>query len=342
MARKPGKISISSLAAELGVSVATVSRILNNRVGVNEEKRRTILAQLQKYNFRINYPRPRGVKIAMVTEHALLSSYVTEALQGIYGYSRATELQVNVLIYEKHIKESLLSILRDQQYSGVILPSPIWVSSQLESLVASGLPVVVIDKTVPIKGIGCIDHDSYAASRLATDHLISIGHQRIGYLGDRHIRQQKLRLKGYLDAMRAHGLEVKASRIQLRPHMQGYEEFGYIALDRLLKRAPEITAVLAFDDDAAIGAICRAGQLGIRIPEQLSFFGFKDTLSAHYANPPLSTIHYPMGKAGELAIRGIHEFLESNGKTPLPRLILPSSLVIRNSTAQPRKSFLLQ
>lgn len=341
MARKPGKISVSSLAAELGVSVATVSRVLNNRIGVNEEKRREILAQLQKYNFRINYPRPRGVKIAMVTEHSSLSSYVTAVLDGIYKYSRGTELQVNVLIYERHIRESLLSILRDQQYSGVILPSPIWVSSQLEALAASGLPVVVIDKTVLIDGIGCIDHDSYAASRLAVDYLVSIGHRRIGYLGDRHIVQQKQRFRGYLDAMRGHGIEVKSSWCAMRPHMQNYLTFGYSGFARLIARAPEVTAVLAFDDDAAIGALSRAGELGIRVPEQLSIFGFKDILPARYSNPPLSTVRYPMGQAGELAIREIHEFLESNGKKALSRLMLPSSLVIRKSTASPRKAPLL-
>ena len=341
MARKAGKISVSSRAAELGVSVATVSRVINNRIGVNEEKRREILAQLQKYNFRINYPRPRGVKIAMVTEHAGLSSYVTAVLEGIYQYSRGTELQVNVLIYEKHIGESLLSILRDQQYSGVILPSPIWVSSQLEALAASGLPVMVIDKTVPIDGIGCIDHDSYAASRLAVDYLVSIGHRRIGYLGDRHIAQQRQRLRGYLDAMRSHGIEVKPSWCAMRPHMQNYLTFGYSGFDRLIVRAPELTAVLAFDDDAAIGAISRAGEMGIRVPEQLSVFGFKDILPARYANPPLSTVSYPMVRAGELAIRAIHEFLESNGKKSLPRLMLPSSLVIRSSTAPPRETGLL-
>lgn len=341
MARKPGKISVSSLAAELGVSVATVSRVLNNRVGVNEEKRQEILARLQKYNFRINYPRPRGVKIAMVTEHSGLSSYVTAVLDGIYKYSRGTGLQVNVLIYEKHIGESLLSILRDQQYSGVILPSPIWVSSQLEALAASGLPVVVIDKTVPIDGIGCIDHDSYAASRLAVDYLVSIGHRRIGYLGDRHIQQQKQRFRGYLDAMRDHGIEVKPSWCAMRPYMLNYMTFGYTGFGRLIVRAPELTAVLAFDDDAAIGAISRAGEMGIRVPERLSFFGFKDILPARYANPPLSTVSYPMGQAGELAIRTIHEFLESNGKKRLPRLMLPSSLVIRSSTAPPRAGDLL-
>ena len=115
MARKPGKISISSLAGELGVSVATISRVMNNRIGVNEEKRRKVLAYLRENNFRINYPRQRGAKIAVVTEHANLSSYVSLILQGIYGYSRTTDLQINVLIYEKHLREPLLSILRDDE-----------------------------------------------------------------------------------------------------------------------------------------------------------------------------------------------------------------------------------
>ncbi|MBS1371633.1 MAG: LacI family DNA-binding transcriptional regulator [Lentisphaeria bacterium] len=341
MARKPGKISVSSLAAELGVSVATISRVINNRTGVDEEKRREILAHLQRRSFRVNYPRQRGVKIALVTEHAGLSSYVTMVLEGIYRYSRGTELQVNLLIYEKHIRESLLSILRDQQYAGAILPSPIWLCPQMEELAASGLPAVLIDKTMAIDGIGCIDHDSYGASRLAVDYLISLGHSKIGYAGDRRIDQQKQRFRGYLDAMRSHGIEPEPAWCILREGNSNYFAFGHDAFDRLAGRAPELTAVAALDDDTAIGMLSRAGERGIRIPEELSVIGFKDTLASRYANPPLTTVHYPMMQAGEIAVRSIHEFLESSGNAPLPRMVLPGSLVPRGSTAPPReKEFL--
>lgn len=336
MARKPGKISISSLAGELGVSVATISRVMNNRIGVNEEKRRKVLAYLRENNFRINYPRQRGAKIAVVTEHANLSSYVSLILQGSYGYSRTTDLQINVLIYEKHLREPLLSILRDQQYSGVILPSPIWVCSQIEELAASKLPVMLIDQTMDVGAIGCIDHDSRLASRIAVNYLWSLGHRQIGCLGSRHISQQRERFLGYLDTMRAHGIQVKPTWCRLRNDFNDYYKFGYTRLESLLRQAPELTAVVALDDDTAIGMICRAGELGIRVPEELSIVGFKDILAARYTNPPLTTVGYPIGKAGEIAIRAIHESLESNGGKPLPRLLLPCTLIPRGTTAPPR------
>ncbi len=341
MARKPEKISLTTIAAELGLSVSAVSRVVNNRTGVSEDTRREVLKVLRRHNFKVKYPEQRARRIALVTEHALFSGYVSTLISGIFSYCRNAGLVVNIIVYERHNSESLLSILRDQQCSAVILPSPIWLMSQLPELAASGLPVMLINRLADdgMRGVGSLMFDYYSGARMATEHLLSLEHRHIccyqmSSLHDCNNMQKNNTMQGYLDAMAAAGIVVpdyyynQSISTMDEQHLQlGHRVFRIIYATR-----PEISAFVFPDDDIAFGAICAAVECGLKVPEDVSIVSLSGYSGGRYYNPPLTSVFHHIDEAGSQAAEAVDTFLKLNGKTQLPERMLPVSMEIRNSS----------
>ena len=322
MSRKRGPVSIVTIAEELGISVASVSRVVNNRTGVSEPLRRRILEKLREYDFRTNYPAQRRPRIAIVSFSPSLSSYHTMLMNGIFACLLEHDVMPCTLFYKSGGRESLLELLRDQQCSGVILIVPSHFSVELPELADSGLPVMLLDEPADIPGIGYIDNDSYAGSLKAAQLLLSLGHRRIAYIlsGYRTINHQQ-RFNAYRDAVSEAGCGIT---VMTEPQQD---------ISRFLKDHVEITAVMTTNDDIAIRVLRAAYGLHIRVPDDLSVIGFDDYPVSSELCPPLTTIRRPLAEAGRMAAESILNFLESNGKGLLPRRILPTELVIRDTTS---------
>lgn len=325
MSRKRGSISIVTIADELGVSVASVSRTVNNRTGVSEPLRRRILEKLREYDFRTNYPAQRKARIAIVNSSPQFHTYHTMIMNGIFSFMLEHDITPCTLFYKKSGKENLLALLRDQQCSGAILMIPANFSAELPELAVSNLPIMLADETTDIPGIGYIDNDSYTGSLEAARLLLRLGHRRIAYIRSsfRSLNHQ-LRFNAYRDAMAEAGCGTSVIK-----EKQDIRLF--------LKKHPEITAVMTTNDEIAFHVIHAAYDLKIRIPEDLSVIGFDDYPFSSEICPPLTTIRRPLTEAGRMAAESISDFLASNGKTPLPRRILPTELVIRDTTAPCKK-----
>ncbi|MBN2641182.1 MAG: LacI family DNA-binding transcriptional regulator [Victivallales bacterium] len=341
MARKPEKISLTKIAAKLGVSVSAVSRVVNNRTGVSEDTRREVLKVLRRHNFKVKYPEQRARRIALVTEHALFSGYVATLIAGVFSYCRDVGLVVNIIVYEKHNSESLLSILRDQQCSGVILPSPIWLMSQLPELSASGLPVMLINRVADdeMRGVGSLIFDYYSGARMATEHLLSMKHRNIccyqlSSPHDCNNIQKNSTMQGYLDAMA--GAEITVPEYYYNQGFLSMDELHLQLGNRVFKTIhiarPEISAFIFPDDDIASGAICAAVQCGLKVPEDISIISLSGYFAGRFCNPPLTAISHHIDEAGRLAAEAIDVFLKSNGKTQLPKRMLQVSMEIRDSS----------
>lgn len=322
MARKREKLSIVTIAAELGISPATVSRVVNNRTGVSEEKRRLVLKKLHEYDFRTNYPAQRKPRVAIVNSAPVFSHYHAEVLNGIFRYMQEHELTPCMIIYDGSGDETLLELLRDQQCSGVILMIPAEFSNELPELAASGLPVMQVDEATDMPNVGYIDNDSYSGSRIATEYLLSLGHREILYYttGLRTLNHNQRR-KAYEDALKGAGLT---------PHVLEAQA-DYESLKRSLKQHPEATAVMTTNDDVAQIAVKAAADLGLRVPDDLSVVGFDDYPMSRYLCPALTTVSHLNREAGRRAAESIDRYLQSNGKVPLLREVLPTGLVIRDS-----------
>ncbi|MBQ6471458.1 MAG: LacI family DNA-binding transcriptional regulator [Victivallales bacterium] len=341
MARKAGKVSIFTIAAELGISAATVSRVLNNRTGVGEATRCAVMNLAKKYNFRLNYPQQHQPIIAtVISGERGISNYQSQILTGIYNYFAKHPYRVNTIVANPtEDAPSILETVREQQCSGVILIQPSHFASHLEGLSASGLPVMEIDDRSELPEIGFIDNDSYAGSVKLTEHLLSLGHRKIAFFmrWSRDLNHVQ-RLNGYRDTLLRNGVKP------LEKWVVTYDEIVRGSLSDVARimfgiqrqQAPDVTAIVGVNDDLAIAVMHEALKLGLRIPEQLSIAGFDDHPFCKFVTPELTTVAHPSIEAGFLAAKAIAEYISSCGTTPLPRKVLPTHLVVRDSTALPR------
>lgn len=321
MPRKPQAISITAIAAEAGVSVATVSRVMNRRTGASEETRKRIDAILLKHNFKPNYPASRDARIAVLLPSSVFSRYVARALNGIYEYANNNGLCPCVIAKNAVATEPLLAKVRDFQCSGVIVVMPDLFQAEHLELAQSELPVIFVDTKVDIEGVGYIDHDAYSGAAEAAGHLLSLGHRRIGFLQHPSPTfNQEMRFKGFSETLRAAGVAV--------PNVD-------VTLPSLLASAPELTAVMAADDSLALDALHCAHRLGKNVPSDLSIVGFDNDAESESFHPSLTTVSHPVEKAAMMASEAIHRYLlEPNDWAP-PRETLPTKLIIRESSGPP-------
>lgn len=326
MARKREKVSISTIASETGVSAAMVSRVINHRTGVSEENRRKILQKLREYDFRTHYPARHKHHIAVVYAAIRFSHYHSEVLSSVFSAMQEYDLEPCLMLYRPQSGASLLERLREQQCSGAVLVVPSVFSGELPELAESGLPVMLIDESTEVPGIGYVDNDSYTGSFAAARHLLELGHRRFLYFAvDTTALNHVQRLNGCRDALRQAGIEPQI--IEQQPDTD-----ELTCLRKLLASHPKATAVMTSNDDLALKILKAAALNGLRVPEDLSVAGFDDYPMSRFLNPSLTTVHHPVREAGNLAVRALAEYLQSNGKTALPHLVLPTELTVRDST----------
>ncbi len=339
MPRKSGTVSIYKIAAEAGVSVATISRVLNNRTGVSDEQRGRIGALLRKYQYKVNYPISRRPKLAIVIySPTMLNDYICKVVNGIYSSASEYQLEISTILARAEdgpIKDRI----RDLQCSGaVVLLAPEEKGDFLE-LAETGFPVIFIDEQVNHPGIGFIDSDSYTGSRAAALHLIELGHRDIAYLQYCRSKLSHIqRLRGYQNALKNAGITPNPDYVvTLESSRDGNpDKRGYDAMQKLLARAPEVTAVMAADDSVALGAIRAIHEKGLRIPEDISIIGFDNYPHSEFYTPPLTTINHPAEEQGKLAAQAISEFLTTSGGSGLPQEILETGFIPRQSTRKRR------
>jgi len=342
MARKVQEVSIYKIAAEAGVSVPTVSRVINRKAGIAEATRNKVNTLLERYNFRPEYPAMRAVKIAVVYPWTDLSDYFRKAMKGVYDYTRQNDLTVNIVTAQPPRRESLLQMIRDQQCSGVIALLTEQYEKELAPLDDTDLPVMVIDSSGSGRKAGFIDNDSYSGSAAAAGHLIELGHRKIGYLTyEKPALNQFQRLKGALNTFEANHIAIDAAaviRLSLAESSPVRGENGFNAMRQLLRQYPAVTAVMAGDDSMALGAMAAIHEAGLRIPEDISVIGFDNYAETAYWYPALTTVDHPLEKAGYMAAEAIHAGLRTPGEWEPLREILPTNLVIRKSTGEARVS----
>ncbi|PAW79483.1 MAG: hypothetical protein B9S32_02790 [Verrucomicrobia bacterium Tous-C9LFEB] len=339
MARRRREISIYRIAEEAGVSAATVSRVINRRVGVSEATRARIDELLRRYHFLPDYPLQRAPKIAFtVPSNNGLNDYIRKALNGVFHYVADRGIDVSIIHYREKSKTSLLQQIRDQQCSGVIMIIPDHFREEFQSLNDSGLPVILLDSQSDLPKLGYIDNDSYSGSCAAARYLLDLGHRRIGYICHAHVsnHDHRERLRGYKDTLVAAGITPQGHWLAHTPPIKPSEHVrgmaGLRAMELLLKQAPEITAVMALDDDMALGALTAIHQSGRKIPEEISLIGFDNYPETLVWFPALTTVNHPIEQGGYRAAEAIAQAWANPGQWTPPHEILPTHLIVRAST----------
>jgi DNA-binding LacI/PurR family transcriptional regulator len=326
------RINVRKIAKDAGVSIATVSRVLNGKSGVTEENRKKVHALLLKYNYVLDSHLSKGRKIAVLCGSTALGSYQSGLLEGIFSYSVKNSLNTVLIFKNSAPHMTALEQVREQQCAGVIIDMPHVFADELDALADSEVPVVLTDDSVQRSGMGYVNHGAYDGSLEAARYLISLGHRRIGYIEygirtSNHIQ----RYQAYCDAMSETGINAPPEWHALTPLHTPQWDGAYKATQKLLKIAPELTAVMTSNDNLAAGVIKAVFDSGRRIPDDVSVIGFDNYPYTEYLRPALTTVHHPVHEIGYMAAQGINRYFKNPRDGSLPRITLPTRMILRDS-----------
>lgn len=332
--------TIRDVAERAGVSVATISKVMNGREGIAEDTRQRVRDVVDELGYvsRIGAQSLRAVRTGVIG--VLVSGYdpyATEVLKGIaQGAVHLPPLEI--MAWSGTVGDAppptgwesrLLLRLGGSLIDGAIVVTPSVIDDPLIDL-----PLVMVDPHRGGARYPSVRVDDRGGARQAVDHLVALGHRRIGYLGGRpDLESARERRAGYLKAMAAHGLPTDGLDAE-----GDYTRSGAVApATRLLHLEPRPTAIFAANDMSALCVMDIAQALGLRIPEDLSVIGFDDIPDANRAERHLTTVAQPLGDIGARAVSMLSDLL--HGRRPAQRhLRLEAHLTHRDTTAPPRTS----
>lgn len=329
--RGDGPVTLEAVALAAGVSPSTVSRILNDTAVVSELKKKAVEDAIAELGFVPN-PVARGLaggrtlSIGVVTQ-AIDSPFYGAALRGIED--ELDPLGYRALFVSGHwnaaAESRCIEVLRSRRVDGIIVLTGRLTDQALKTC-AKSVPIVVTGRSLKAAGLISLNFDNFEGGRLATQHLIDLGHRGIAFIsGDPDHPDAVERLRGYRAALEAAGLTYD-------PHLvipgEFHEVSGLLAVDRLLESRQRFTAIFAANDQMAVGAVLGLHRRSLRVPEDVSVVGFDDLPSSLFSIPPLSTIHQPAYELGRLAASAMVQLLAGDKSTemlPAPRLIARES-----------------
>jgi len=333
--RKP--TTLADVARHARVSIATASRVLHNTSPASQELRRRIAASVSALDYtprRASGRRNRGTIALLVGD--LLNPYFPEVVRGVQDEAdnSGTILTLYNLTDHPQHQHQLLQKLSRQAIEGIILTGSAPFPELLEWRARHGVPLVLLNRRVAQPGIHCIMVDFENAMYRATQHLLNLNHTRIGHLASPITGEIALaRQRGIELALREMGLTLQPEWCPVVP--PGTEvEGGFQAMRALLDLPADDrpTAVLAFNDIIAVGALHAARAYGLRVPQDISIIGVDDISIAAHSYPPLTTIGQPKYRMGKLAVQTLRQMRE--GKMPIGNncTLLESPLIVRESS----------
>jgi LacI family transcriptional regulator len=326
------RANIKDVSLAAGVSIKTVSRVINNERYVRPATRARVEEAMAALGFHPSQA-ARALAGGKSFQIALVCSnpgpyYLHGLIGGLRG--RCAEQGVRLIVHAYEIEADelgadVLTFFRQMGFDGAILTPPIVDHEPvLEELERAGTPYVRISPGMKQARSASVAIDNEGAAGTMTRRLIELGHRRIGFVvGHRSYAVSNQRLAGYLDALREAGIALDLELVQ-----QGWFDFrsGRKAAEALLRLPDPPTAIFASSDDMAAGVLSVAHQQGLRVPDQLSIAGFDDTDLASLVWPALTTMRQPIRLMAERAA----DLLFSGSRE---QLVLPSDLVERASTA---------
>jgi LacI family transcriptional regulator len=336
----PGRrVTVRDIAAHSGVSIATVSRVLNGQTRVLPETRDLVLRTAERLRARRPgagaEPGSRSVPGAvylrcpyLLTDYfGLIVSSIAETL-ALHG--RAVVLDAGTAAQQASVLPSLPSRPGTEGAIVILPPEP---GEQLIALRAAGFPFVVVDPRTPVpRDIAAVSAAHFAGARNVTAHLTGLGHRRIGVIaGPHNWLAGQARLAGHASALAEAGALHPA---ELTRAGEPTTEFGYRAAGDLLDLPQRPTALACFNDKTAVGALAAAAERGLRVPADLSVTGFDDIDLAQATSPMLTTVRQPLAEMGRMAVSLLIRLLDGHQLEAL-HVELATDLIIRSSTGPP-------
>lgn len=333
--------TIKDVAREAGVSIATVSRVVNNGSKVGDKTRARVL----KIMAEIGYT-PNANARALVTQKSstigvvipdLTDPFFASLANGVDHIARQHKMQLLLSTGLISAKSELqaINILLERRCDVIVVHSKKIASEDLITLAKKIPGLVLIDRFIKEISHRCVWLDNEEGGRIAARHLMSLAHKNIACISSRYeIDDPLMRLKGFSDELKAVGLTPDADLIEYNePNLQG----GEIATQKILAKGKPFSAIFVYNDAMAIGAISTLEDNGFKVPSDISVIGFDDVLLSRYSRPKLTTLHYPIEKMAQKATLLALQLTRNNAIDSEKEYKYIPQLVKRESTAAFKK-----
>ena len=344
MSYRGQRTTLAQVAAATGLSLATVSKVLNGRSGISEEKRRTVESALVEYGY---VRRPRA-------ESSRSQRYIDVVMAGLDGSWPASVLsavEATAYMHGAHVVVSTSEhpeawpgarhqdwsdVLVERGSSGALLGLVDLTDAQQVRLRRAGVPVVLIHPLRdPPTGVASVGANTWAGAYDATTHLVSLGHRRIALVTgpDRHLSEQA-RIAGFRSAMEAAGLVVPTEFVR---HGSYDRASGKVIVAELVRLRARPSALFICSDHMAIGGYEALADAGLRVPDDMSVVGFDDLPEARWVYPALTTVRQPLKDMGRAAVELLLRLMNGD-EVDSRRIEFSTTLVLRQSAAPPPRS----
>jgi len=346
------EITIQDVAQLAGVSPSTISNFLNGR---HERTSPETLERVQNAIAQLGYSPNRAARHLKTGRVQMIGVIVPSVANPFYGaFASCIERAALQAGYQILLGNSERDPEREQRYAeelwhygirGMIFGSSLLALTHLAGLVKRGLSIVAFDRqtqAIDDPPVDSVSVDNLLAARLATEHLLQLGHRRIGFVtGPLRTVNRQERLQGYQQALRAAGIAPERELIWEKALAQGFGDTESVELGRsgareLLSQSNRPTALLTINDMYAFGAYAGARDLGLRVPDDVSIVGIDDIVLAEVVDPPLTTIRQPLCEMTRAAVDIIIQRIEGKTNDAPQHLTMKPELVIRKSTAECR------
>jgi len=329
-------LNIKAVAEQAGVSVTTVSRVLNHPESVSEKTRQQVLCVMEKMNYTPNWF-ARNIQSDKTDVIGLIlpdiqDSANMEMAKGVedVAHQKNCDIMLFDTEYDAQKEWEYIEKLQGRQADGLILTSSLLSKQQFGMLKEKHTQYVLVGKTENADNDNIVYTDYESASQEATGYLINMGHERIAVLmGENPEMENNEKLKGYKNALAEAGIEYSSGLTATgRNNIEG----GFAATGKLLDEKKGMTAIFATSDAMAFGAIEKLKQMGLKVPEDVALIGYDDLKVGAVVEPKLTTVTRPMYRMGLIAARMLFDIIEDPEEYEEPQqVVLKSKLKIRKS-----------
>ena len=330
-------ITIQDVAKAAGVSVSTVSRVLNDKDDVARETYEKVQGVIETLGYTSNLAaksmRSQKTNVIGLVINNAHASYNIQVIRG--AYLAADHYGYDLMVYTSHYKSGVarekweqhqISRLNGSLTDGIVIAAPLAASFSTLS------PLVGVDAHSETTNYPAVIATNYQGAIEVMTYLTGLGHRRIGFITGRTYLQSSIRrLQGYKDGLHAANILFDQNLVQIGDYL---EESGFICGQRLLSMNPRPTAIFAANDTMAVGVCNAARQLGVRIPDDVSLVGFDNIPEMATHDPPLTTVDQGIEQMGYIATEMVVHLLQSK-EIENKLYKIPTELIIRNSCAVP-------
>jgi LacI family transcriptional regulator len=332
---------MKDIAAELGVSVVTVSKALRNHPDVSERTRQRVLELTREKNYRPNIAARalvtgRSYAIGLVVPDlvhpffAVLAKHVSAVLR-----KRDYHLIIASSEEDPELERSEITQMTARGVDALLIatvqPSP----AGFADLQASKTPFVLIDRKIAGLAAPFVGVDDRTIGKIATEHLIRIGCRSLAHITGEGISTAVGRQAGFEEAMRVNGMAIREGMIVSQPHLdKSADELGYAAMQKLLGKKPRPDGVFCFNDPIALGALRAIHAAGLRVPEDIAVVGAGNLNYSDFLRVPLTSVDQDCVGMGQKAARLALSLIEAKSAVRPKTVLLEPRLVVRESTAR--------